>query len=143
MTYNENKKICEQFPPEIMYEGLRELVATVNATMTRVVEPGDEEAANDEARVHEIAYTVVHNTLPREIDYPTVYTELQAIHDKYKNRPTNKEWKKLEKERKEIIKSGQYEITEAGMIMDRRPTLKNTISNTKEPYINTGNIKKK
>jgi IS4 transposase len=106
MTYSENKKICEQFPPEIMYEGLRELIATVNATMTRVVETGDKEAANDEARVHEIANSVVNSMSPKEIDYPTAYTELQAIHDKYKNRPTNKEWTQLAKKREDLIAKG-------------------------------------
>jgi len=106
MTYNENKKICEQFPLEIMYEGFRELVATVNATMTRVVELGDEEAANDEARVHEIAYTVVNSMSPKEIDYPFYYTELQHIHDKYKNRSTNKKWIRLAKETDELIVKG-------------------------------------
>ncbi len=97
MTYEENKKICEQFPPEIMYEGLRELVATVNANMRNVVEPGDEEAANDEARVHEIANSVVNSMSPKEIDYPFYYTELQYIHDKYK---------KLAKEREDLIERG-------------------------------------
>ncbi|MFA5502416.1 MAG: hypothetical protein WC253_07255 [Sulfurovaceae bacterium] len=106
MTYEENKKICDKFPPEIMYEGLRELVATINATMRRVVEPGDEEAANDEARVHEIAYTIVHSMPPREINYPTVYTELQYIRDKYKDRPTNKKWTRLAKETEELIAKG-------------------------------------
>ncbi len=106
MTYNENKKICEQFPPEIMYEGLRELVATINAVMIRVVEPDDQEAADDAARVHEIAYTVVNKMSPKEIDYPFYYTELEAIHDKYKNRPMNHEWTEIIKEQNEMIKKG-------------------------------------
>lgn len=106
MTYEENKKISEKFPPEIMYEGLRELIATVNATMNKVVEPDDLEAQNDEARVHEIAYTTVNTKKPKEIDYPFYYTELQAIHDKYKDRPTNKKWTELEKQREDLIAKG-------------------------------------
>ncbi len=106
MTYKENVEICKKFTPEIMYEGLRELIATVNATMTRVCEPDDLEAQNDAARVHEIAYTTVNTKKPKGIDYPTAYTELQAIHDKYKNRSINKKYTELETERADLIAKG-------------------------------------
>jgi len=106
MTYEENVEICKKFAPEIMYEGLRELVATINAVMIKVVEPDDQEAANDAARVHEIAYTVVNKMSPKEIDYPFYYTELEAIHDKYKNKPLNKEWTEIINEQNEMIKKG-------------------------------------
>jgi|GEM_PF-3691482 len=106
MTYEENKKICEKFPPEIMYEGLRELIATVNAAMNKVVEPDDLKAQNDAARVHEIAYTTVNTKKPKEIDYPFYYTELQAIHNKYKDRPTNKKWSGIIERQNEMIVKG-------------------------------------
>ena len=106
MTYEENVEICKKIAPEIMYEGLRELIATVNATMTRVCEPDDLEAQNDAARVHEIAYITVNTKKPKEIDYPFYYTELQAIHNKYKHEPTNKKYSKLEKEREDLIAKG-------------------------------------
>lgn len=106
MTYEENVEICKKFHPEINYESLRDFVATINAVMTKVCEPDDLEAQNDEARVHEIAYTVVNRMSPKEIDYPAVFTELEAIHDKYKNRPNNKEWARLAEEREELIVKG-------------------------------------
>lgn len=106
MTYEQNQEINKQFSPEIMYEGLRELISTVNAAMTRVCEPDDLDAKNDEARVHEIAYTTVNTKKPKEIDYPFYYTELQAIHDKYKNRSTNKKYTELEEKREELIAKG-------------------------------------
>ncbi|MDD5406982.1 MAG: hypothetical protein PHE73_08610 [Sulfurovaceae bacterium] len=106
MTYEENKKICGKFPPEIMYEGLRELIATVNAAMNKVVEPDDLEAQNDAARVHEIAYTTVNTKKPKEIDYPFYYTELQAIHNKYKDRALNKKWAGIIERQNEMIEKG-------------------------------------
>ena len=106
MTYEENIKICKQFAPEIMYEGLRELIATINATMIKVCESDDLEAQNDAARVHDIAYKIVNRMSPKEIDYPFYYTELEAIHDKYKNRSTNKKYTELTKEREDLITKG-------------------------------------
>ena len=106
MTYEQNIEICKKFAPEIMYEGLRELIATVNATMKKVIEPDDLEAQNDKARVHKIAYTTVNTKKSKEIDYPFYYTELQAIHNKYKNRPLNKKWSGIIERQNEMIEKG-------------------------------------